>query len=111
MLCSTIDISLGYGENMSLKKRNVLFILGTLICICTMIGVSYAYWKLVLAQKSSNLITTDCFKITFSDENPIQLNDAYPLSNEELEEYLASATPYHFTITNACDSMAKATLI
>lgn len=72
-----------------------------------MIGVSYAYWKLVLAQKSSNLITTDCFKITFSDENPIQLNDAYPLSNEELEEYLASATPYHFTITNACDSMAK----
>ena len=92
---------------MSLKKRNVLFILGTLICICTMIGVSYAYWRLVLVQKETNKVVSDCFEITFSDENPIQLNDAYPLAGEELNEYMVSATPYHFTITNVCDSMAK----
>ena len=105
-MCSTINLKEN-GENMSLKKRNVLFLLGILICICTILGVSYAYWKLVLAQKSANLLTTDCFEITFSDENPIQLNDAYPLAGEELNEYMVSATPYHFTITNVCDSMAK----
>lgn len=92
---------------MSLKKRNVLFILGTLICICTMIGVSYAYWRLVLVQKETNKVVSDCFKVTFSDENPIQLENAYPLSDEELYEYFKAATPYHFTVTNTCSSWVQ----
>ena len=59
------------------------------------------------STKDSNVITSDCFSITFTDENDISLEQAYPLNKEEMISYLKTATPYHFTITNKCDSVAR----
>ena len=87
--------------------KNILLIIGILLCLSIILGISYAYWKLVLQQKDSNVITSDCFSITFTDENDISLEQAYPLNKEEMISYLKTATPYHFTITNKCDSVAR----
>jgi len=57
---------------------------------------------LTLQQESTNVITTGCFQVTFTDNNPINLEKAYPLSDEEG----ASLIPYSFTITNTCDNKA-----
>ena len=67
------------------------------------IGISYAYWKITMVQNNSNLVTSDCFSLEFTDENDINLENAYPLDGEELADFVFKTTPYHFTITNKCD--------
>ena len=48
--------------------------------------------------------------ITFTGENDISLDKAYPMNEEQLESFLTSATPYHFTIHNECDDLASASI-
>ena len=74
-----------------------------LIVICTCIGLSYAYWKITMVQNNSNLVTSDCFSLEFTDENDITLQNAYPMYDEELINFMMEATPYHFTVTNKCN--------
>ena len=74
-----------------------------LIVICTCIGLSYAYWKITMVQSNSNLVTSDCFSLEFTDENDITLQNAYPMYDEELINFFLEATPYHFTVTNKCN--------
>ena len=74
-----------------------------LIVICTCIGLSYAYWKITMVQDNSNLVTSDCFSLEFTDENDITLQNAYPMYDEELINFFLEATPYHFTVTNKCN--------
>ena len=47
--------------------------------------------------------TTDCFNITFTDSNDINLQKAYPITDSEG----SSLAPYTFTIENTCDSPAS----
>ena len=65
-------------------------------------SVSYALWQMTLQQTTTNVITTGCFKIEFQDNNPIQMEKSYPISDEEAKEL----TSYTFTITNTCESYA-----
>ena len=58
-------------------------------------SVSYALWQINLQQESINRITTGCFHISFQDENPINLQNAYPIRDEEASNLI----PYTFTIT------------
>ncbi len=85
------------------NKRKALIIIGLLIACFLIIGVSYAVWSLTLTQTEKNVVTTGCFKIEFTDQNPITLDKAYPISDEEGK----SLTPYEFTLTNTCDSEAN----
>ena len=86
------------------KKNNhqTLFILGLTVLVIAVIaiGVSYAWWSFTATQQSVNKITSDCLKIEFTDENPINLVKTYPITATEAN----SLTPYTFTIKNVCNS-------
>ena len=83
------------------KKYMLIGIIGTLILL---IGVSYAYWRLVIYQTGTNQIASSCFDITLMNEqNAINLQKAYPILDEEGKKL----TPYTFTITNNCDTFAS----
>jgi len=84
------------------KKKLPILIGILLVAVAITIGTTFAVWQLTLQQESTNVITTGCFQVTFTDNNPINLEKAYPLSDEEG----ASLIPYSFTITNTCDNKA-----
>ena len=56
-----------------------------------------------ITTKCTNVVTTDCFNITFVDSNDINLQKAYPITDSEG----SSLTPYTFTIENTCDGPAS----
>ena len=84
-------------------KSRYFLIGGIVLLICVFVGVSYAYWQLTLQQSGTNVVTTDCFNITFVDSNDINLQKAYPITDSEG----SSLTPYTFTIENTCDGPAS----
>ena len=86
-----------------MQNKNVYLIIGIIVLICAIVGISYAYWQLTLQQSGINVVTTDCFNITFVDSNDINLQKAYPITDSEG----SSLAPYTFTIENTCDSPAS----
>ena len=82
----------------------MLIILGILIIVCSIIGISYAVWRLTVSQSGTNRIATGCLNLELTkEENVINLQNAYPMYDEEGK----SLTPYSFTITNTCDMFAS----
>ncbi len=92
------------------NKTYAFIVLGVIGTIILTLGITYAYWRLTKEQTGENVVNTDCFNIEFTGENDITLDKSYPLEDDELESFLGSATPYHFTITNKCSSLASATI-
>ena len=93
-------------ENNNDKKIKIyVTLLITVICI---IGVSYAYFRLVLSQKDNNsLASRTCFSTTLTEQtSKIALTDVYPITDEEG----IKGTPYTFTIKNNCTGYVKATI-
>ena len=93
-------------ENNNDKKIKIyVTLLITVVCI---IGVSYAYFRLVLSQKDNNsLASRTCFSTTLTEQtSKITLTDAYPVKDEEG----IKGTPYTFTIKNNCTGYVKATI-
>ncbi len=89
------------------KRKKTLLVLGVSIFMLSIIGLSYAFWVITLRQNDENVVYSDCLKLDFSDENSIHLQNAYPMTDAELNEFFATEKPYHFTITNVCDSTAN----
>ena len=87
-------------EKNNKKKVLILSVIGVLLIG---IAISFAYWQVTLQQESTNVVTSECFQINFTDGNGISINDAYPMSEEEG----LKLTPYNFTITNICNSRAS----
>ena len=86
-----------------MKDKSRYFLIGGIVLlVCVFIGISYAYWQLTLQQSGTNVVTTDCFNITFTDSNDINLQKAYPITDSEG----SSLAPYTFTIENTCDGPA-----
>ncbi len=88
---------------MNSKKRNLLIGLGISLIFVLGIGMSYAYWLTTKTQETANAVTTGCFSTTFTDQNNINLTNQFPISDTEG----ASLTPYTFTITNTCQTVAN----
>ena len=88
---------------MAKDKSRYFLIGGIVLLVCVFVSVSYAYWQLTLQQSGTNVVTTDCFNITFGDSNDINLQKAYPITDSEG----SSLTPYTFTIENTCDGPAS----
>ncbi len=82
------------------NKKTLILLL--VVLVLGVIGISYAYWQLTLQQSGTNVVTTDCFNITFVDSNDINLQKAYPITGNEG----SSLSPYTFTIENTCDGPA-----
>lgn len=81
------------------KQKRMLFIVGVIFLICIFTGITFAYWQFTLRQTNTNIVTTDCFNITFTGNNDINLQKAYPITDNEG----ASLSPYTFTIENTCE--------
>ena len=85
-------------------------ILGIITVLIVTLTITYAYWILTREQTGENVVNTACLNINFTGENDITLDKAYPMKPEELESFLSTETPYHFTIENTCDDLATATI-
>ncbi len=89
-----------------MKKKTMLMI-GSLIGVICIIGVSYAYWRLTLSQTGINRIASTCLSLSLTkEENAINLVNAYPLLDEEGRQ----TVPYSFTVENTCDLFASYTI-
>ena len=83
------------------KKKIMIGIIVLTVVMIT--GVTYALWQINLSQESENIVSTSCFKVSLKEENPITLNQAYPIREEEG----LSLVPFTFTMENICDTNAS----
>ena len=84
-----------------MTKKNIIFLSVSLILIILLgIGVSYSMWNVSVSQDTNNTAYTECFDLSITNkENNINLDNAYPISNDKGK----SLTPYTFNVTNTCD--------
>lgn len=87
----------------SKNNKNMVMLAVLLIAVLIMIGTSYALWQITLQQTDTNVITSGCFKVSFKDNNPINLQNAFPITDDEGKKLI----PYQFTLTNNCSSYAN----
>ena len=87
---------------MSKRKTIALTIIGIFLLISLTIGISYSLWKVNLFQTTANTLASDCFNITFTEANNIELLNTYPMYDEDGSKL----TPYTFTIKSNCASYA-----
>ena len=81
------------------RKITMLVILG----IVLLIGISYAIWQMVFVQSNPNLLSNSCFTTAFIEGEAIDLNNAFPMTNNESK----TLSPFTFTIKNTCDLAAQ----
>ena len=86
-----------------MKKVILLMVIGTMLSISLLVGVSYALWSNTHVQETENIVETGCFSTDFTEVNSISLSNSYPISDSKG----MSSTPYQFTITNTCSVDAK----
>ena len=86
-----------------MKKVILLMVIGTMLSISLLVGVSYALWSNTHVQETENIVESGCFSTDFSEVNSISLSNSYPISDDKG----MSSTPYQFTITNTCTVDAK----
>ncbi len=86
-----------------MKKVILLMVIGIMLSISLLVGVSYALWSNTHVQETENIVETGCFSTDFTEVNSISLNNSYPISDSKG----MSTTPYQFTITNTCSVDAK----
>ena len=87
---------------MNKKSKKILLLLGILISLFLIVGVSYAVWRLYLSQTNTSKLLSTCFQMELTDQDDINLENTYPITDTEGK----SLTPYQFTITNTCDGNA-----
>ena len=87
---------------MNKKNKKILLLLGVMISVLLVIGVSYAVWRLYLSQTNTSKLLSTCFQMELTDQDDINLENSYPITDTEGK----SLTPYQFTITNKCDGNA-----
>ena len=85
---------------MKKSTKVLLCVIGIFLVTSILIGISYAFYIFSVSQSGSNVVRTDCFEITYTDGNAINLTSTIPLSEEEA----SSLTPYSFTINNICNN-------
>ena len=81
-------------------KKKTLIILGILIVVLGVIGISYALWTKVLVQSGENIVNADCFELTFLEEQGIELENSFPM----LDRDGSKLKPYHFSLQNKCNN-------
>ncbi len=84
---------------MSKKSKIILCVIGIFLVTSILIGISYAYYIFNVSQSGSNVVRTDCFEITYTDGNAINLTNTIPLSDKDARKL----DPYTFTIKNICN--------
>ncbi|MBR1414224.1 MAG: InlB B-repeat-containing protein [Bacilli bacterium] len=93
------------GKNLYLKKnnKNKKIIVSTIIVAILVIAISsysYALWSATEKQDGFNQVNIGCLDLVVNDNKPINLVNAYQLTDQEALEQV----PYSFKITNNCNS-------
>ena len=70
--------------------------------LLVIVGVSYALWQQSKVQEGTNYIASGCFGVTFEGNNPINLSNSFPITEEDGMK----TVPYTFTITSSCNGKA-----
>ncbi len=84
-------------------KKMILLSLLLLIVGLSIIGTTYAYYRLSFIQNDQNIASSKCFKVTLEDlSDAIVLNNLHPKSDEEG----LKSNSYSFNIKNTCDTYA-----
>ncbi|MBR1680076.1 MAG: hypothetical protein IJ704_05555, partial [Bacilli bacterium] len=78
------------------EKKKIVYI--SILGILLLIGASYAIWQLNFTQESSNVLSTACFSVTYTEQDNISLLNTYPMLDSEGK----NLTPYQVTIKNNC---------
>ncbi len=83
------------------NMKIILILIGIFLCVSIVIGISYAVWLLTSEQTNQNVVATECFDISFSEnvDSNINLQNTYPVA----DNIGVTLTPYTFSITNTCD--------
>ncbi len=88
---------------MGMDKKKIIIFGSTSLVLLLVIGISYAYWTKTFFQTESNIVDSSCFKIEFTDRNAIQLEQTFPVLDDEGLQNI----PYTFTIQNVCNTSAR----
>ena len=100
----TLIHNMSRSGKMTKNKKLILIVLGILVGICALVGVSYALWVANFSQTNENLVLASCFQIEFrEDTQSISLQNTFPITDEDGKKL----TPYTFTITNTCEAYAS----
>ncbi len=88
-----------------MNQKKVWLLCGIVTLVLFVSGVSYALWQKVFVQENENVVTSDCFDVTFQEDTSshINLQKMYPMN--ELEGLRIK--PYVFEIENICNSNAN----
>ena len=84
---------------MNKRYKNILIAVIIMLIISICVGLTYAYYIFTTSQEGNNIVRTACFKITFNDENDINITNGVPVRESDAE----SLVPYSFTIKNVCN--------
>lgn len=92
---------------MKIGYRISLLVIGILLAISTTIGSSYALWTITETQEDSNVITSGCFTLSYTDifdnkSTSINLTNTYPLTDEKG----LTLSPYTVVLKNTCNIAA-----
>lgn len=93
-------INNGEGKNKIKKKKAIILMLSIVGVLLIAVGISYAFWMSFKVQENTNIIASGCLNVSLEGENPINLANAYPITDSDGEKTI----PYTFTITNNCAS-------
>ena len=88
------------------KKNNKKYIVQAiviLLIVISVIGITYALWDMFVVQKETNKLVGGCFEVEITDEDPISLSDATPISEADGR----ATRPYKVTIKNVCNVATK----
>lgn len=89
------------------KKRIIILTIISLILLILIVTFSYAYWQRNFDQSAKNLTTYDCFNISLSTTEKVEMVNAYPQT--DLDGF--TNDPYTVTIKNTCKTLAKYSII
>ena len=87
--------------NLSKKKIIALTIIGILIIICIVLGITYSFMRPINDTSSiTSLLLDSCAHITLSDTGKsINLENSYPMSRNRAMQ----TTPYTFSVSSSCE--------
>ena len=88
---------------MKTRTRIILLsVIGVLIIVTIVLGVTYAFMRPVVETSSiTSIDIKSCAKITLEDNGEsINLNNTYPMSKNRALQ----TTPYTFTVSSTCES-------
>ena len=85
----------------AIKNNKKVIIIGTVIIVLLLIGITFAFFSTGGTQDTANTFTSGCLNIELTDaSSSIKLTNTYPISDVEGVD----STSYDFTIRNTCDT-------